>query len=447
MSTSAIVWLVNAFSVASVISYLKRTGIRISIVIGLLLLAACTAPAPAPVADVAEADAATAVEAPTAVELVEAEADTDTTVEPENEPPAEAEPTPAEASEPAVAPEEDTAGIADAQEFAELASKVEAAFDEFADSQKFSGTILVAREGNVLLAKGYGNADREAGIPNDTQTRYRIGSLTKPFTAMLVLMLHEQGLLGLDDSICDYVEECPEKWQPITIENLLTHTGGVPDFTLFPDYEPTKGEPTTLPDTIDRFLNVPLDFPPGERWNYTNSGYILLGYVIEQVTGQPYEDALQENLLGPLGMTETGYDHNRDDLAIGYVNAGGARADFIDMSIPHAGGALYSSAEDMLRWDRGLAERGLISAELQEQMFTAHAHIPNSGGFGYGYGWVVGEAFGRPMVFHSGGIEGYSANITRFLGDDTLIVMLSNEEQTNPRAATRTIMQALYSGK
>ena len=414
----------------------RRTRTRMmrfaAIVTAAFVVAACASPIVAPPPDGAETVAPAAEVAATA-----------------------AQPMPTAAPAATAAPVQEPASTGDADQYAELAVDLETALDAFAADQKFSGTVIVARDGEVLAAKGYGYADRLAQTPNDVQTRYRIGSLTKQFTAMLTLMLHERGLLDIGDLICDYIEDCPDTWAEITIEQLLTHTSGIPDFTEFPDYERTKGEPSTLVETIARFRDEPLQFTPGDRWRYSNSNYILLGQIIEHVTGQSYEDFAQESLFGPLGMTNTGYDHavralhdhNREDLAVGYVNAGGAEADFIDMSIPHAAGALYSAAEDMLKWDRALADGELISAELQDAMFTAHAPIPDSGGFGYGYGWAVGEEFGQPVVFHSGGIEGFSANITRFLGDGTLIVTLSNEQQTNPQAVARTVMRTLYAGE
>ena len=326
----------------------------------------------------------------------------------------------------------------------EMAAHIEEALDLYAQAQQFSGVVLVARGGKPILAKGYGDADRARGVPNDVRTRFRIGSLTKQFTAMIVLILQERGLLDIKDSICDYIEDCPDTWSDITIEQLLIHTSGIPDFTRFPGYEATKGQASTVKETIDRFRNEPLDFAPGERWSYTNSGYILLGSIIEVVTGQSYEDVAQEYVFAPLGMTNTGYDHNRNDLAVGYVNGSGALAAFIDMSIPYAAGALYSTAEDLLKWDRALANGSLVDAALENEIFTSQASIPDGPGMGYGYGWIVTEEYGQPVVFHNGGIEGFVSNITRFLGDDTLIVMLSNEEQTNPNAVTRTVIQAIY---
>lgn len=327
-------------------------------------------------------------------------------------------------------------------ENAAFSAALEGRIDALAETMSFSGVVLAARDGVTLFSKGYGDADRERQTLNTAQTRFRIGSLTKQFTAEAVLMLQDRGLLDVQDPICDYLDACPEAWQAVTIHHLLTHTSGIPDFTHFADYERTKGQPSTPEQTIDRFREAELDFEPGSKWSYSNSGYVLLGRIIEKTSGQRYEDFLQANVFDPLGMADSGYDHNRDDLAVGY--AGGREASAIDMSIPYAAGGLYSTAEDLLRWDRGLDTGLLLPAELQAEMFTSRAAIPDSGGMGYGYGWETGEAFGQSVVSHMGGIEGFSAGITRLLGDHTLVVVLSNEQQTNPRAVSRAVMQALY---
>ena len=232
----------------------------------------------------------------------------------------------------------------------ELAGRLEQQFDDFARSENFSGVVLVARNGEVLLSKGYGLADQVAGIPNDSQTRFRIGSLTKQFTAMVVLQLQEQGLLSIVDPICNYIDDCPQSWSMITIEQLLTHTAGLPDFTYFPEYESTKNVASSPDATMDRFRDLPLEFEPGTAWNYSNSGYIVLGSIIEKVTSKPYAEVVQEYIFEPLGMVDSGYDNGASNLAVGYKNAAGELADSIDMSIPFAAGALYSTANDMLRW-------------------------------------------------------------------------------------------------
>src|ERR1700752_1736699 len=269
-------------------------------------------------------------------------------------------------------------------------SKIDKILTFHTEQETFTGAVLVARNGEILLSQGYGWADRDNQIPNTPKTKYRLGSITKQFTAMAILILQTQGKLDVREPICRYLPECPDSWQEITIHHLLTHMSGIPDLTEFPDFHTFKAIPTTPEQTIVRFKDKPLDFPPGEKWNYSNSGYILLGTIIEQVSGQSYEMFLQQNIFDPLQMTNTGYDHNDDSLAMGYtgVNSRWEKPDLIDMSLPYAAGGLYSTVEDLYRWDQALYTQQLVSHESLNLLFTPHAKIA-AFGLGYGYGWFV----------------------------------------------------------
>ena len=313
-----------------------------------------------------------------------------------------------------------------AQAPSELTAELDAFLDSLVQRGQFSGVVLVARGDQVVFNQGYGAADRERNIPNTPQTRYRLGSVTKPFTALAILMLQAQGRLDVQDPICQYIPDCPPAWQEITIHHLLTHTSGIPSLTELPDYQVTKATPSPPEQSIARFRNLPLEFRPGAAWKYSNSGYILLGYILEQASGQPYEVYLQEHIFDPLGMSNTGYDHNQDDLAVGYADVS-SPAEFIDMSIPFAAGGLYSSAEDLYRWDRALFTRQLLPPESLDKMLTAYAFGTDQAGVGYGYGWYVGELFGRRWVGHPGRIEGFSAVNAWFPDDDVTIVVLMNQ--------------------
>ena len=293
----------------------------------------------------------------------------------------------------------------------------------------FNGSVLIARNGEVFLSKGYGFADREQKIPNTSQTKFRIGSITKQFTATAIVILEAQGKLDVQDHICRYLSECPEAWETITIHQLLTHTSGIPNFTSFTDYTRTSATPSPPEETINRFKDKPLDFLPGESWSYSNSGYVLLGQIIERVSGQVYEDFLQEHIFTPLQMTDTGYDHNRDDLAVGYKGIF-SKADFVDMSIPYAAGGLYSTVEDLYKWDQALYTHQLLQQDYLDQIFTAYATIPNLNGMAYGYGWIIGLEEGRQIITHGGGIDGFVTKIARYPQDKTTIIMLSNQQNT-----------------
>ena len=291
---------------------------------------------------------------------------------------------------------------------------------------RFSGSILVARHGKPLISKGYGMANLELDVPNQPQTVFRLGSLTKQFTAMAIMILQEREKLHTNDLICNYLSDCPATWQPITIRNLLTHTSGIPDYTSLPNFVQMMQLPSTHANLVERFKNMPLEFTPGEKFKYTNSGYYLLGMIIEQISGKSYADFLQENIFAPLGMTHTGYDsHNRliKNRAAGYELRDNSiiNASYIDMSIPFAAGALYSTTEDLLLWDQALYTEKLVSRKILAEIFTPFKD-------GYGYGWIIKKQLDRQIMGHDGGISGFSSSIIRFPSDHVTVIVLSNNQ-------------------
>jgi CubicO group peptidase (beta-lactamase class C family) len=289
----------------------------------------------------------------------------------------------------------------------------------------FSGSVLIAQGGKVLLSKGYGMANLELDVPNIPQTKFRLGSVTKQFTAMAIMQLQERGLLDVNDPIIKYIPDYPNG-EKITIHHLLTHTSGIPNLTDFPDFLETVTLPSPVEKTIERFKNKPLDFEPGEKFNYSNSGYVLLGYLIEKISGKSYEDFLKENIFQPLNMNGSGYDHSSTILknrASGYSlgTDGLVNADYINMSLPLGGGCLYSTVEDLYLWDRALYTDKLVSQSSLKEIFTPFKED-------YGYGWFVSELFKHKRINHSGGIQGFSCNISRYPDDDLCIIALSNYE-------------------
>ena len=309
------------------------------------------------------------------------------------------------------------------------ASKIDKLLNSLTEKEAFTGAVLVALNGELLLSQGYGLADRDKKLPNTPQTKYRLGSVTKQFTAMAILMLQAQGKLNVQDPICRYISECPAIWQDITIHHLLTHTSGMPEL---PDPELPKGKPTTPEQMISLLKDKRLDFPPGARWYYSNTGYIVLGYIIEQASGLPYEAFLQQYIFEPLQMKDTGYDHNDGSLAIGYTGYDGQwkEADYIDMTMPYAAGGLYSTVEDLYRWDQALYSEQLVSKELLDEMFTPYVAAPAFGDMEYGYGWLIGKSFDHKIVWHPGEIEGFGADIDRYIDDKLTIIVLSNRDTT-----------------
>jgi CubicO group peptidase (beta-lactamase class C family) len=308
----------------------------------------------------------------------------------------------------------------------QIAAKVDEYMNAAVRVNRFSGSVLVARDGQPIISKGYGLANYELDVPNTPGTVFRLGSLTKQFTAMAVMMLQERGKLSVSDSMCKHLSDCQAAWQPITIRNLLTHTSGIPSYTGLPDYEKTQSLPVTHVSLIERFKDKPLEFAPGEKFKYNNSGYYLLGVIIERASGKTYADFLQENIFKPLGMTSTGYDSSRSIIknrAAGYAMQGDSvvNASYLDMSIPYAGGSLYSTVEDLLRWDQALYTERLVSRKSLDEMFT-----PFRGE--YGYGWNRRRKFDRQALEHEGGINGFNTFISRYPADRLAVIVLSNNE-------------------
>lgn len=323
----------------------------------------------------------------------------------------------------------------------EWAAQVDEYLSGLVRQNRFSGAVLVARDGRVLLSKGYGFANVEMEVPNTPQTKFRLGSITKQFTAVAVMLLQEQGKLNVQDAVCKYVENCPAAWQPVTIHNLLAHTSGIPNFTGFPDYMKTMALPSTIPETLARFRDKPLDFKPGERFSYSNSGYVLLGHIIEKASGKSYDAFLRENLFAPLGMKDTGYDVTGTILkqrAAGYVTGAGGltNAAYLDMTIPHAAGALYSTVEDLYLWDQGLYGGKLLTQKSLDAML-----VPVKDGYAYGLG--VGKQFDLARVAHGGGINGFNTFMARFPAERALIIVLSNIENGNSTGQITTRLARL----
>jgi len=325
-----------------------------------------------------------------------------------------------------------------------LESRVDEYIHAHLKMNRFSGSVLIAQKGKILLSKGYGLANYELKAPNKSQTKFLLGSITKQFTAMVIMQLQEKGLLSVDDALNKYIPDYPQG-EKITIHHLLTHTSGIPNFTSFPEYTKTMMLPSSVEETIERFKNKKLEFTPGEKHSYSNSGYIVLGYIIEKVSKKSYEDYLKENILQPLNMEDTGYGHNLPVLknrAAGYSLAKDdlANASYIDMTIPHAAGALYSTVEDLYLWDRTLYTEKLISKSSLDKMFTPFKD-------NYGYGWGISKLFGHKRISHGGGINGFTTNISRYTDDDVCIIVLSNFDHSSTGKISRDLAAIVFREK
>ena len=317
---------------------------------------------------------------------------------------------------------------------------------------QFNGSVLVADNGKVVFEKGVGMANLEWNIPNTPDTKFRLGSITKQFTATLILQLVEQGKIKLDGKLIDYLPNYrKDTGAKVTIHNLLSHTSGIPSYTSLPGFfQNVSRNPFTVDDFIKQYASGDLEFEPGTKFVYSNSGYFLLGAIIEKVTGKSYEQVLKERIFDPLGMKNSGYDHWGTILsrrATGYTRTprGYETAPYLDMSLPYAAGSLYSTVEDLFIWDQALYGDKVLSAQSRQMMFKPNLN-------NYGYGFVITKAtlspptkLEVPVIQHSGGINGFNTVIVRMVNDKRLIVLLDNEEHgQNLDRIARGLMSVLY---
>ena len=324
----------------------------------------------------------------------------------------------------------------------EALSRVDELLTRMTQEGAFSGSVLVAHEENILFSQGYGFADRAQGIPNTPQTRFHLGSMTKQFTAMGVLILGSQGKLSVSDPICNYITDCPKEWQDITIHHLLTHTSGLSSQLsnqLYREIESATSGPVA-PAEQAPYLGLcsqwSLDTQPGERYAYNNFGYILLAHIIERVSGQTYAAFLKQAIFIPLTMHNSGYQDSSSGVALTYTNGSATTAEqWLEPPISEGSGHLYSTSEDLFRWDQALYTDRLLPRDELELMFEPFVHeigdrtpgIPAWLGFGYGYGWFLGEFRGHPVVAGAGGGPAFAALITRNPEDELAAIMLTNQ--------------------
>lgn len=308
--------------------------------------------------------------------------------------------------------------------------KLEEALNGRAADGEFSGAVLITQDGVILINQGYGLADQAQEIENTPQTRFRLASVSKPFTALAVLILEEQGKLSLDDGVCTYVPDCPSAWEVIKIRDLLAHTSGIPDYATLPDFEGKKDQPAEPEALLNRFKDLPLDFPFGGEWWYSSSNYVLLGLVIEQASGMPYADFMVESIFEPLGMENTGYEPgSQAELAIGYRDGSSQQeSDSFDASSIYAAGGLYSTLEDLHIWTRALDAGTLVSPEKLEMAMSEQAAIPGIDELAYGYGWFIEKKPERLSQMHWGEVDGFRAQVSHYPAEGVWIVVLSNQE-------------------
>jgi CubicO group peptidase (beta-lactamase class C family) len=290
-------------------------------------------------------------------------------------------------------------------------------------ARAFSGYVLVAQRDEVLYSQAFGFADRAKQRVATADTSFRIGSVTKQFTAAAILRLEQDGKLSVDDKVSKHLPEFPGPGKDVTIHQLLTHTSGVMNFTQDPNILARKHEKRTVAELLALFWDKPLDFPPGTRFSYSNGGYATLGAIIERASGMPYGNYLETALFAPAKLTRTvvGDALGDPDRAEGYQIADNAvvPADKIDMSMPFAAGAIRSTANDLVRWHRALSGDAILGAAARAKLYRVERD-------GYAYAWMVQEIKGRRTVWHNGGIDGFSTMYWRIPDADVVVIVLGN---------------------
>lgn len=329
----------------------------------------------------------------------------------------------------------------------DVAKKADAYMNLWASPGRFSGSVLLARNGHVLFRKAYGMANYELDVPNKPETIFRVGSITKTFTALCILQLEEKGLLSVDDPAAKYVSEIPRGWSAITIHQLLTHTSGIPDFTADPAYDDFD-DPQRIEKALSNAADKPLLNPPGAAFRYSNAGYILLGRVIEKVAGKSYDDYVEENILRPAGMANTAYDYNtplKKGRASGYAFDGETIVNTKqeDVRWNHSAGALSSTVDDMLRFDGMLASGRLVSYNSLNRAMTGYTDFVAPAPFfyqaKYGYGMILRDQEGHLQAGHGGWINGFVSQVSHYPNDGAVVIVLSNFTTANVDVIARDL--------
>lgn len=315
----------------------------------------------------------------------------------------------------------------------EKINELEAYMETLGKNQNFYGSILVAKDGEILLNKAYGFSDLQQNIENKSQTKFAIGSITKQFTAMGIMQLSEKGLINVEDKVSKYLPDLPNG-ELITIHNLLTHTSGLKNFTQVQEFLHLDENKKTTTDMVNLVKDIPLEFQPGEEYRYSNTNYLLLGIVLEKVTGMSYEEYLYKNIFEPLNMKNTGISYGKKSLTHDATAYSGFLEvvpvdDEILLSRAHGAGNIYSTVEDLYRWDQALKTEKLVKKETLDKIFTSHVTAPQLGG--YGYGWLISSEDIGEKIWHDGNTLGFSSNISRYIDENLTIIVLTNKGYYN----------------
>jgi CubicO group peptidase (beta-lactamase class C family) len=323
--------------------------------------------------------------------------------------------------------------------------------EDIAQNKAASYAVGVVKDGRIVLARGYGFADLENDVPASAETIYRLGSITKQFTATAILLLAEDGKLSVDDELTKFLPDYPTNGKKITIRHLLNHTSGIKDYTRLKEFQKLARQDHTHEEMLALFQNEPLDFEPGTKWGYSNGGYYLLGMIIEKASGQKYETFLEERIFKPLNMSATRYGHRQQLIphrAAGYRYFFGqlTNDEAISMDPPFAAGALVSNIIDLIKWHQALEEGALLSSKSYEEMYRP-VELSNGTRRPYGFGWRVARFEGHNTIGHGGGINGFSTMISRYPDDRLAVIVLSNTSGADPGAVAERIARLILGSK
>jgi CubicO group peptidase (beta-lactamase class C family) len=315
-------------------------------------------------------------------------------------------------------------------------AEIDAVLKAHVDKGEFSGVVRMTIGDKTVLDRGYGMANREWRIANTPDTKFRIGSITKQFTAAAIFRLQEQGKLNINDRLKTYLPDVPAAWADVTLYQILTHTSGIPDFFYVPGFDALKSQSVTPTDLIALVRDKQLGFAPGTKWNYSNTGYDLLGLIIEKLSGQRYTAYIEDNFIKPLGMNDTGYDDAASILprrASGYVRNGAVvrNAGYIDVSVLYAAGGLHSTVGDLMIWEKALYGGHVLSAASLHTMTTPFIATDMPGG-DYACGLFVQKIAGHTAIGHPGFIDGFNAEIVSIPDKQMIIVVLANISGPDP---------------
>jgi CubicO group peptidase (beta-lactamase class C family) len=325
----------------------------------------------------------------------------------------------------------------------DMALRLDTLLQAYAKIHKFTGTVLVTKNGTVLLDKGYGARNAGNRVLHDKNSVFQIGSVTKQFTTAIILQLQQEGKLSVQDAISKYFPGYP-KGDSITIEHLMLHTSGIYNYTNDRAFMTTEvSKPANRDKIMALFRDKPLDFVPGARFQYSNSGYSLLGYIIEAVTKKPYEQVVRERIFTPLQMTHSGFDFTHlqnKEKSTGYFalnDKDTTLSPIVDSTVAFSAGAIYSTTGDLYRWHQGLQNNKVLTKEQQERAYTP---VKNK----YGYGWNIDSVYGQRVLSHGGGIHGFTSHLSRIPADDVCIVLLCNTSSPELHTISKAIQAILY---